>query len=59
VMAISFDAVSSETTVGTIGVGQGYRSAMMGVMFCNTLEIILTNPNCPQCYGTQHNDFDS
>jgi len=23
-----------------------------------TLEIILTNPNHPQCYGTQHNDLD-
>src|SRR5882724_9014278 len=23
------------------------------VMFHNTLKLILTNPNCPQCYGTQ------
>src|SRR5882724_9663829 len=29
------------------------------VMFCNTLEIILTNPNHPQHYGTQYNDLDS
>jgi len=29
------------------------------VMFRNTLEIILTNPNCPQHYGTQYNDLDS
>ena len=29
------------------------------VMFHNTLEIIPTNPNCPQHYGTQHNDFNS
>src|SRR5882724_2200803 len=29
------------------------------VMFCNTFEIILTNPNHPQHYGTQYNDLDS
>src|SRR5882724_9025455 len=32
---------------------------LLSVTFHNTLEIILTNPNRPQCYGTQYNDLNS
>src|SRR5882724_6422793 len=34
-------------------VTQRPKRSQMGVMFHNTPKLILTNPNCPQCYGTQ------